>query len=56
MEIPTSNKLRQTADALTREMVELDIQILGARKRKIDAAVKREEIYTELKIREMYAA
>ena len=56
MDIPSSNKLRQIADALTREMVEIDVHILDAKKRRIDAAVKREEIYTELKIREMFAA
>lgn len=47
----SAEDLRKIADALQRELVEIDIQLLDARKARNKLSVRLEEIYTELKRR-----
>ena len=51
-----SDTLRRIADHLQREITEMDILILDAKKQKMAAAVRLDEVHTEIKRRHRCAA
>jgi len=56
LETTSSDELRRQADALQREMAEQYVRMLDIKKRRIMVAVRLDEVHSELRKRELYAA